>query len=126
MPTANSTASACTNGGFPAYAVNVTNVAQVQLAVNFARSNNIRLVVKNTGHDFSGKSGGAGALSVWTHYLNNIAYQAKYVDKVLGYSGPAFKFGSGVIAKDAYAAAQAKGLMVIGGEGKVWFQKRFQ
>lgn len=108
----------CTLGGYPAYAVNVTNIAQIQLAVNFARASNIRLVVKNTGHDFSGKSSGAGSISIWTHYLNDIAYNANYVDKILGYSGPAFKFGSGVIGKDAYAAAQAKGLMVLGGEGK--------
>ncbi|KFZ17739.1 hypothetical protein V502_04430 [Pseudogymnoascus sp. VKM F-4520 (FW-2644)] len=107
----------CTFGGFPVYAVNVTTVAQIQLAVNFARNANMRLVIKNTGHDFSGKSSGAGALSIWTHHLNSIAYTNHYVDKSLQYSGPAFKMGSGVIARDAYAAAQAKGLMIVGGEG---------
>ena len=49
------------------YVVNVSTVAHVQAAVNFARNSGARLVIKNTGHDFSGKSGGAGALSVWTH-----------------------------------------------------------
>ena len=42
----------CTLGGFPDYAVNVSTAAQVQLAVNFARNLNIRLVVKNTGHEY--------------------------------------------------------------------------
>jgi hypothetical protein len=54
-------------GGYPVYVVNVTSVAQIQTSVNFAREFNVRLVVKNTGHDFSGKSLGAGALSIWTH-----------------------------------------------------------
>lgn len=61
----------CTLGALPYYAVNISTVAQVQLTINFARNNNIRLVVKNTGHDFSGKSGGAGALSIWTHNLKD-------------------------------------------------------
>jgi hypothetical protein len=54
-------------GGYPAYVVNATNVAQIQSSVAFAKTNNIRIVIKNTGHDFLGKSLGAGALSIWTH-----------------------------------------------------------
>lgn len=46
VPTANPTEGTCTQGGFPAYVVNVTTVRQVQAAVNFARNNNIRLVIK--------------------------------------------------------------------------------
>lgn len=45
-------ASQCTLGSFPEYVVNVTSAAQVQLAVNFARNLNIRLVIKNTGHEY--------------------------------------------------------------------------
>lgn len=41
----------CTLGGFPAYAVNISTAAQVQLAVNFARNLNLRLIIKNTGHE---------------------------------------------------------------------------
>ena len=61
--------SSCLQGGYPTYVVNVSTVAQIQLAVNFARNANLRLVVKNTGHDFNGKASGKGALSIWTHYL---------------------------------------------------------
>lgn len=46
------TGGVCSIGGFPLYSVKVTNVAQIQLAINFARNLNIRLVVRNTGHDF--------------------------------------------------------------------------
>lgn len=41
----------CTLGAYPEYAVNVSSVAQIQLAVNLARNLNIRLVIKNTGHE---------------------------------------------------------------------------
>jgi FAD/FMN-containing dehydrogenase len=96
----------------------VSNVAQIQLSVNLARSLNIRLVVKNTGHDFNGKSAGAGALSIWTHYLKGIQFIPAYKDKSGSYTGPAFKAGSGVVAKELYAAVKAKGLTVVGGEGQ--------
>jgi len=106
-------------GGYPSYAVNVSNVAQIQLAVNFARNNDIRLVVKNTGHDFSGKSGGAGALSIWTHHLKDIEFIPSYMVDGDSYTGPAFKAGSGVQAWEIYEAANEKGMVVVGGEGKV-------
>lgn len=36
----------CTQGGLPVYVVNATSVRQIQMAVNFARNKNLRLVVK--------------------------------------------------------------------------------
>ncbi|KAH7303804.1 hypothetical protein B0I35DRAFT_484875 [Stachybotrys elegans] len=106
----------CTTGGYPVYVVNAQSVYHVQLAVNLARNLNIRLVVKNTGHDFAGKSTGADALSIRTHQLKNIKYYAKYQDS--HYQGAAFKLGAGVQASELYAAANAKGVDVVGGEGK--------
>lgn len=70
----------CTRGGYPIYTVNVSTTAQLQIAINFARNTGVRFVIKNTGHDFSGKSGGAGSLSVWVHNLKDIAYIPSYND----------------------------------------------
>ncbi|KGO48556.1 FAD linked oxidase, N-terminal [Penicillium expansum] len=115
LPTTNASAS-CTVGGYSSYAVNVSNVAQIQLAVNFARNADIRLVVKNTGHDFNGKSTGAGALGIWTHHLKDIEYYENYLGS--GYQGPAVKMGSGVQAFEVYAKGQELGFTAVGGEGK--------
>ena len=122
MPTAHSAAflgnnGSCALGGFPEYSVNVTNVAQIQLAVNIARELNIRLVIKNTGHDFGAKSTGKGAISLWTHHLKDYEYYENY--KGDSYSGPAFKFGAGIQVVDAYNLAKQKGVTLVGGEGKV-------
>jgi hypothetical protein len=108
----------CTQGGYPTYTVNVTTTAQLQLAVNFARNTGVRFVIKNTGHDFSGKSGGAGSLSVWTHNFKDIAYIPSYNDATTSYSGPAFKAGAGVQVYEIYAAARDQGLITVGGEGR--------
>jgi FAD/FMN-containing dehydrogenase len=104
----------CEQGGYPLYVVNVSSVAQIKLAVNFARNTGIRLVIKNTGHDFAGKSGGATSLSVWTHNLKDIAFIPSYEDDE--YSGPAIKAGVGVQGFELYAAANQFGVIALGGE----------
>ncbi|CAG8114190.1 unnamed protein product [Penicillium salamii] len=115
LPTTNSSSS-CSLGGYSVYSVNVSNVEQIQLAVNFARNSNIRLAIKNTGHDFNGKSSGAGALGIWTHNLKNIEYFEHYSGS--DYQGPAVKLGAGVQAAEVYEHAQKLGYTAVGGEGK--------
>ncbi|KAK3689093.1 hypothetical protein B0T22DRAFT_460905 [Podospora appendiculata] len=113
-PSLRNNATNCTLGGFASYSIKVTNVAQIQLALNFARNLNLRLVVRNTGHDFNDKSIGAGALSLWTHNLKDIKFYSNYV--ATGYTGPAFKLGAGVETQDVYKAADLNGVTAVGGE----------
>ncbi|TFK32570.1 hypothetical protein BDQ12DRAFT_707610 [Crucibulum laeve] len=105
----------CTLGGYPVFVINAQNARDVQAAVNFARNKNIRLVIKNTGHDFSGKSSGSGSLSIRTHQLKGILFFSQLEKD--GYRGPAFRIGSGVQAFELYAAARDQHVVVIGGEG---------
>ncbi|KAK8097192.1 FAD binding domain-containing protein [Apiospora kogelbergensis] len=111
-----SSSNTCKIGGFPQYVVNVTTVAQIQLAVNFARNANMRLVVHNTGHDFFGKSVGAGALSVWTHHLKSSEFVEEL--KTPSYTGPALKVGSGIQIHDLYELTRQLGYTAVGGECK--------
>ncbi|CAI6341901.1 unnamed protein product [Periconia digitata] len=104
----------CTLGSFPSYAVNVSSVSDVQLALNFARNANLRLVIKNTGHDYLGKSLGAGALSIWTHNLKDIDFIENYQSDS-GYEGPAFKVAAGVTVREVYEAAEKHGVTMAGG-----------
>ncbi|KAB8209196.1 hypothetical protein BDV34DRAFT_232818 [Aspergillus parasiticus] len=100
QPTADPNAT-CVFGGYPAYAVNASSVAHIQLAINFARQTGVRLVIKNTGHDFSGKSGSADALSIWIHNLKGIQHVPSYNASGTDWTGAAF---NSVL------------LMVVGGE----------
>ncbi|KAK4247470.1 hypothetical protein C7999DRAFT_41238 [Corynascus novoguineensis] len=113
MPTDNPESGECTWGGFPVYAVNVSSVRHIQLAVNFARNANLRLVIKNTGHCYLGKSSGAGALSIWTHNLKDIKYYP-HID-IPGYSGPAMKVGAGMTVREVYAEADRNDVSALGG-----------
>ncbi|KAK8066698.1 hypothetical protein PG997_013445 [Apiospora hydei] len=108
----------CERGGSPVYVVNVTRVADVQLAVNFARNTGVRLVVRNTGHDYVGKSTGAGALSIWTHHLKDIDFIPAYSSPASSYTGPAIKMGAGIVGYELYEAADRFGVSALSGEGR--------
>ncbi|KAK0390544.1 hypothetical protein NLU13_0048 [Sarocladium strictum] len=54
----------CSDRGYPAYVVNASTVEH----------NNIRLSIKNTGHDVCGRANGPGSLSIWTHHLNHVEH----------------------------------------------------
>lgn len=102
----------CTLGNYVDFAINVTSAADVIAGVRFAQSQNIRLVIKNTGHDLLGKSTGKGALGIWTHYLKSTRFSTY---RSATYSGPAAKLGAGIQGWEAYEAANANGLRVVGG-----------
>lgn len=42
----------CSGAGYPVYVVNATSAADVKIAIDFARDNGVRLVVKASGHDY--------------------------------------------------------------------------
>jgi hypothetical protein len=55
-----------------AYAVTARTTADVVAAVNFARENRLRLVVKGGGHSYQGTSDAADSLLIWTRAMNDI------------------------------------------------------
>lgn len=87
--------------------------------MNFARNLNIRLNVKNSGHDFNAKSTAGGSLSVWTLHLQDIEFLGHDYQSSSGAKGPAFKVGAGITTKKIYDAAHEQGLMVVGGIARV-------
>ncbi|USP78593.1 hypothetical protein yc1106_05867 [Curvularia clavata] len=104
----------CELGNYVRYAVNASGPQDIQRAIEYATLRNIRLVIRNTGHDYLGRSTGAGSLAVWTHYLKDITYVPSY--QGAGYKGPAFKIGAGVQGFELMAAARDRGLVTVGGE----------
>lgn len=45
----------CSGEGYPVYVVNATSADDVKKGVDFARRNDVRMVVKATGHDYLGR-----------------------------------------------------------------------
>ena len=102
----------CTLGNFITYAVNASDATDFQKTVEFVQKNNIRLTIRNTGHDYNGKATGAGAVGIWTHNMKTM----KIFDyNSLAYTGKAMKMGAGVQVVDAYQYAYDRGFVVVGG-----------
>lgn len=115
LPLADSPSENCTLGAYPEYIVNASSVSDIQLAVNFARNLNLRLIIKNTGHDFNGRSAGAGSLSIWTHGFKDLVFYDTYQAEGELYTGPAMKIGGGIQNWELYEAAETYGVTAIGG-----------
>ncbi|UKZ74474.1 hypothetical protein TrVFT333_002142 [Trichoderma virens FT-333] len=111
----------CSPAGYPAYVVNASTAEHVKIGIDFARKYNVRLNVKNTGHDYLGRSNSPGSLSIWTHNLKNITYnQGQYKlhssGKIL--QGNSITVGGGSEMYDIYVAADKHGQAIVGGGGK--------
>ncbi|CAI7649260.1 unnamed protein product [Penicillium glandicola] len=103
----------CHLGNMASYAIEVADATTAIAGLSFAKEKNLRLTIKNTGHDYLGRSAGEGSLALWMHKLKGISVLTNYTG--VSYSGPAIKVGAGVEVWEAYSAAQAEGLRVVGG-----------
>jgi FAD/FMN-containing dehydrogenase len=102
-----------------AYAVVARGTAHVVAAVNFARANNLRLVVKGGGHSYQGTSNAPDSLLIWMRAMNNIIVYDAFVGE--GCAGvelpqPAVTVEAGAMWVHAYDAVTTKyGRYVQGG-----------
>ena len=103
----------CTLGNYVSYSVKVDEAWDVIAALEFAKAKNVRVLARNTGHDFLGRSTGAGALAIWTQGLKNITF-GQWSDKY--YTGPSITVGAGVIGYELVEAANKQGLVAVSGE----------
>lgn len=103
----------CEYGPHVRYAVDARSVSDVKAAIRFAKATNIRLVIRNTGHDYLGRSTGAGALAIWTHNMKDITF-SRWNDN--WYQGSVMRVGAGVQGFEVVEAAAARGLVVVTGE----------
>ncbi|KAK0727702.1 hypothetical protein B0T26DRAFT_847456 [Lasiosphaeria miniovina] len=90
----------CTLGYYPVLVITATTVGHIQAGINFARENNLRLIIRNTGHDFLGRSVGWGSLVINTHSFQQISFTDSW-SGAGGYAGSAITVGAGVQAFDA-------------------------
>ncbi|KAI0011566.1 isoamyl alcohol oxidase [Xylariaceae sp. FL0662B] len=102
----------CVIGTYVQYAVNASSADDISKTIEFAHERNIRLVIRNSAHDYLGKSTGAGALAIWTKNMKN-AELIKWDDA--DYKGNAIKLGAGMSGGDAAVFAGKHGLAVTTG-----------
>ena len=62
---------------FAKYVVNASTADHVVTAIKFASDHNIRVSVKNTGHDYLGRSTSPG-FQIWTHHLKGLEFHPSF------------------------------------------------
>ena len=102
------------------YAVAARNAQDIAAAVNFARENDLRLVVKGGGHSYQGTSNAPDSLLIWTRHMNDIAMHTAFVPQGCEHTlqpQPAVTVGAGTIGMQAYQAVTTAGGKYVQGGG---------
>jgi FAD/FMN-containing dehydrogenase len=102
------------------FAVKARNAADVASAINFARINNLRLVVKGTGHSYLGTSSAPDSLLIWTRGMNSVTLHDSFVgqgceSKVAPV--PAVSAEAGAVWIDLYTAVTTNSGRYVQGGG---------
>lgn len=69
----------CLLGNYISYAVNASGATDFQKTVEFVQKNNIRLTVRNTGHDYSAKATGAGAIGMDPQHESDTNFRLQFL-----------------------------------------------
>ncbi len=104
------------------YAVAARKTDDVVAAVNFARENKLRLVVKGGGHSYQGTSCAADSLLVWTREMNAISLHEAFVGQGCEEAQPpqpAVSVGAGTLWLAAYDAVTTRAGRYVQGGGCV-------
>jgi len=102
------------------YAVAARNSQDIAAAVNFARENNLRLVVKGGGHSYQGTSNASDSLLIWTRHMNDIVMHTSFVPRGCEHTlqpQPAVTLDAGTIGMQAYDVVTTKGGKYVQGGG---------
>jgi FAD/FMN-containing dehydrogenase len=103
-----------------AYALKARNASDVAAGINFARENDLRLVVKGGGHSYLGTSNAPDSLLIWTRAMNQVTLHDAFVGK--GCEDhiapiPAVSAGAGTVWMDLYTAVTTQGGRYVQGGG---------
>ncbi|KAG2339377.1 FAD-binding domain-containing protein [Suillus weaverae] len=104
----------CHQGTTPPYSVAISNASDASIVVKWAVKNKVKLTVKNTGHDYLGRSAAPSTLQVNTHTMDDISYVPEFVPRgSAAASVPALTLGAGAQLYNIYAYAGAMNFSAV-------------
>ncbi|CEL56997.1 6-hydroxy-D-nicotine oxidase OS=Arthrobacter oxidans PE=1 SV=2 [Rhizoctonia solani AG-1 IB] len=107
----------CAQGRIPSYSVHAETADDVVKYVRFATKHNLRIVIKNTGHDLLGRSTGKGGFALWTHKMNGIQFNQTFLPEGCSkeIDGGLMTLDAGVQWGEAYKFADSVNRTIVGG-----------
>ncbi|KAH8800657.1 hypothetical protein F5884DRAFT_713644, partial [Xylogone sp. PMI_703] len=110
-------ATTCSLGRISEFYVDAETAEQVVTTLTFVRSHNIRLVLRNTGHDYLGRSASPNALTLRTSNMKNLEFHPTFTaSNCSSANGQNIGvIGAGIQAQEATAFFLQHGMMVTTG-----------
>ncbi|KAF8980399.1 FAD-binding domain-containing protein [Cyathus striatus] len=71
--------STCSQGSVMLFGIAIKSASDVITAFEFSTKYSIPLVIKNTGHDYKGRSSGPDSLALWMHQLQSISMESNFI-----------------------------------------------
>ncbi|KAH8824319.1 FAD-binding domain-containing protein [Flagelloscypha sp. PMI_526] len=106
----------CKQGSVSPYYLDITGPEDVQAAFKFAARTKTLLSIKNSGHDYKGRSSQRGSLNLWTRNLKSMTHTPNFTPEGASTTYPqTITIGAGVGFEDLYKFADGLNLTVIGG-----------
>ncbi|KAI9481302.1 MAG: hypothetical protein EXX96DRAFT_210179 [Benjaminiella poitrasii] len=108
----------CSQGALPNYALNSTSTDDIATVIQFAAKYRIAFNIKNSGHDYFGRSTSPDSITVWTHPLQKKEFHTSFRPEGCTKEIPHnafFTLGGGVKWFDAYRAAYENNVTLVGG-----------
>ncbi|KAL3445133.1 FAD-binding domain-containing protein [Aspergillus insuetus] len=108
----------CHQGRISVYAIMARSAEEVQSAISFAKLHDLRITIRNTGHDGTGRSSGAGSVQINVNRLKTIHFIDEFMPRGGGEAdseGRAVIVGAGVLGIELQEAGQTHGLNMMTG-----------
>ncbi|KAJ7189102.1 hypothetical protein C8R46DRAFT_1244603, partial [Mycena filopes] len=106
----------CDQGEISPYYIDIATASDVQAAIHFAKQNDVPLSIKNSGHDYLGRSRRRDSLGLWTHNLQSMSFNPEFLPEDCDASPTrAITVGAGVTFEQVYKFADDNDAMFIGG-----------
>jgi hypothetical protein len=111
----------CSLGRLSTYHVEAHSANDISKTLDFVREHGIRVSIKNTGHDYFGRSNAANSLAIWTHNMKDAKYHKTFQPKgcKANYENVG-EVGAGIQAQEAWEFFEPLNMMVtVGAVGSV-------
>ncbi|KAF8187168.1 FAD-binding domain-containing protein [Pholiota molesta] len=106
----------CKQGSVPSYYIEVKDQNDVRVAYTFTQRTKIPLVIKNSGHDYFGRSAGPGTLALWTRKLDKLVLDRHFVPEGCSFDATtALTVGAGQHFRAIYDFAKDNNITFVAG-----------
>ncbi|ORY15247.1 hypothetical protein BCR34DRAFT_478065 [Clohesyomyces aquaticus] len=109
-------AGSCDLGRLSSYYVEAHTADDISKALQFVQQHGIRVSIKNTGHDYFGRSSAANSLAIWTYNMKDAKYHKNFKPKgcKTQYTDVG-EVGAGIQAREAWEFFEPLNMLVTVG-----------